>query len=139
MAAVEVILDIVEPIGTRAKRLHRVVGLVAYALRIGHVRTSLYRTVGLACHVERPGLAAVVNVGCSVFRQHVVVDNAYRPACVACFLILLQPTAITAAINNNHTAIYDLSGRHLRPEAIIPYPGRRLSARGVTTIGTTRR
>ena len=36
-------------------------------------------------------------------------------------------------------AIYDLSGRHLRPEAIIPYPGRRLSARGVTTIGTTRR
>ena len=36
-------------------------------------------------------------------------------------------------------AIYDLSGRHLRPEAIIPYPGWRLSARGVTTIGTTRR
>ena len=36
-------------------------------------------------------------------------------------------------------AIYALSGRHLRPEAIIPYPGQRLSARGVTAIGTTRR
>ena len=36
-------------------------------------------------------------------------------------------------------AFYDLSGRHLRPEAIIPYQGRKLSARVVTTIGTTRR
>ncbi|MBR1503141.1 MAG: hypothetical protein IJ618_04570 [Prevotella sp.] len=32
-----------------------------------------------------------------------------------------------------------MSRRHLRPEAIIPYPGWRLSVRGVTTIGTTRR
>ena len=52
-------------------------------------------------------------------------------------LLLIIPSLLSPLTERN--AFYDLFRRHLRPEAIIPYQGRKLSARVVTTIGTTRR
>ena len=71
----------------------------------------------------------------TVFSKHF--SRVPRAYAVRARLFLILLSLLSPLTERN--AFYNLFRRHLRPESIIPYQGRKLSARVVTTIGTTRR